>query len=42
MAKKEEAKIILEREYVIPLRREFQKVARYRKAEKRAKTNNKT
>lgn len=37
MAKKEEKKIVLERAYIIPLRRECKKVARYRKAEKAMK-----
>jgi large subunit ribosomal protein L31e len=37
MAKKEEKKIILERTYIIPLRRECKKVAGYRKAEKAIK-----
>ncbi len=37
MAKKEEKKIVLERTYIIPLRKECKKVARYRKAEKAMK-----
>ena len=35
--KKQEAKVELEREYVIPLRREWQKVANYRRAGRAAK-----
>ena len=37
MAKKEETKIVLEREYNIPLRKEFRKVANWRRTEKAVK-----
>jgi len=38
MAKEKEPKIVLEREYIIPLRREFLKVPRYKRANRAVKT----
>jgi len=38
MAKEKEPKIVLEREYIIPLRKEFLKVPRYKRANRAVKT----